>query len=256
MKINNIYCGDNLQIMKQLSKESVDLIYLDPPFFTQRDFVTSSAGFSDKWKGGMEEYLLFMKDRLVECHRLLKPTGSIFLHCDYRANYRLRMILNEVFGEKRFINEIIWCYETAGAGRKSYSHKHDTIYFFSKTKDYNFYPKRIKEYRSPLSVSRAKYKGGRTGSLGMLYRYPLDVFKIPAILGPVKERKDYPTQKPLALLERIIKGSSDQGDLVLDPFCGSGTTCLASYKLNRKWIGIDVSKKAVEIAKKRVITYS
>ena len=247
---NKILIGDNLDILKKMPECSVDLIYLDPPFFTQREFKTNVASFNDRWDG-ITAYCFFMQPRLVELHRVLKDTGSLFLHCDHRTNYRLRGILNKVFGEKNFRNEIIWCYENGGASGKTYSHKHDTIYFFSKTKDYNFYPERIKEIRATESLKRSLYKGARNGPLG-LYRYPLDVFKIPSIPYMSKERVGWPTQKPLALLEKIIKGSSNEGDLVLDPFCGSGTTCVASYRLKRKWIGIDLNEQARDIVNSRL----
>ena len=250
MKVNIAYCGDNLGIMRGLLSGSIDLIYLDPPFFTQRDFKATAGSFTDKWDD-MENYLGFIRERLIECHRILKSTGSLYLHCDYRANYRLRVALNEVFGVGNFRNEIVWCYENGGASKKTFSNKHDTIYFYSKTKEYQFYPERVKENRAGPSLRRALAKNGRMGSMG-IYRYPLDVFHIPFIAPMSKERTGYPTQKPLSLLERIIKASSNEGDLVLDPFCGSGTTCAAAEKLNRRWIGIDISEKALEMTNKRL----
>ena len=206
----------------------------------------------------MEAYLAFIKDRLIECHRLLKDTGSIFLHCDWHASHLLRCLLDDVFGYHNFINEIIWCYTGPSTSKKRFPRKHDTIFWYSKSTSFLFYDDSIRIPYRQATIDRAEYGG--TG----FNRYatkPVDTQrgKIPedwwcisrAGYSP-KEWTDYPTQKPLKLLDRIIKATTKPGDLVLDPFCGSGTTCVASERLGRRWIGIDINPKSREIIRDRL----
>ena len=243
---NKIFHGDCINWLNKIQDESIDLIYIDPPFFTQRDF----KDFTDKWTGHYH-YIKWLRARLLLAHKKLKQTGSIYVHCDYRANFRIRVILNHIFGEDNFKNEIIWCYASGGASNKTFSKKHDTIFFYTKTKMYNFYPVRIKEKRNEKSLKRAKAKNGRIGKLGF-YRYPFDIFNIDSLGIMSGERTGWPTQKPLKLLERIIKASSNEGDLVLDFFGGSGTTSVAAHGLKRRFITGDISEKACKIMVKRL----
>ena len=252
---NTLYCADNLKILKdKIADNSIDLIYMDPPFFTQRDF----KDFTDKWKG-IDTYLDFIKARLIECHRVLKPTGSIFLHCDYRANYRLRVLLDNIFGKTHFKNEIIWIYHgPSSPGQKWFNRKHDSIFWFSKTSKWVFNKEKIRvPYKDPKQNLRKSFSpSGKFTALEAEKqrnkgKIPEDWWQMRIVCKSKNENTRYPTQKPLALLDRIIKASSNEGDIVLDPFCGSGTTCISAHILNRKWIGIDINKKAIQICEKR-----
>ena len=190
--MNKLYCGDNLSIMHDMPDASVVLIATDPPFNTGKDW----GAFNDKWEGGLKGYLKFMEPRLVEMHRLLKPTGSLYLHCDPTASHYLKVLLDTVFGIKQFRNEIVWKRSHAKSPKKRFGRSHDSILFYTKSDNFIFY---------------------NSTQLNDLW---LDI----PIASP-KQRLNYPTQKPRALYQRIIKASSNAGDdIVLDPFCGSGTT--------------------------------
>lgn len=179
-----------------------------------------------------------MAVRLIELHRVLKDTGSIYLHCDPTASHYLKLLMDTIWGHGSFINEIIWCYGLGGSSKRYFSKKHDVIFLYSKTNKYYF--------DKPLQDSTSNAMGGKKKGM-------LDVWMdIPSLNNMAKERTGYPTQKPLALLERIIEASSNSGDIVLDPFCGCATTCVAADKLHRKWIGIDVSDKAYELVVQRI----
>jgi DNA modification methylase len=255
MEINSIYEGDNLEVMSKFPDKSVDLIYLDPPFFTGKnwEFIwkdkPEKRAFEDRWAGGIEHYTAWMEPRLRECHRLLKDTGTIYLHCDFRADAHLRIVMDNIFGKKNFQNEIIWAYRIQGAGKKKWPTKHDTILFYSKTNGYKFNPQYERLYYQKNFFDVKKDAEGR------MYRDVLvrDVWDdINALISISKELLGYPTQKPVALLERIVKASSNKGDVVLDPFCGCGTTLIASQRLERRWIGIDVSPTACKLMQKRL----
>lgn len=247
IKPNNIYLGDCYDILKEMFAESVDLIYIDPPFFTKRDF----KEYDDRWEY-LNDYLEFMGPRLKLLHRVLKPTGSIYVHLDWHACHYLKVEMDKIFGYDNFRNEIIWWYETGGIAKKDFARKHDNILRYSKTDKYFFNPTEIMESRSNEVLRRiASGIPGATRSKGQ-FRHPSDVLKIPAINAMAKERLGYPTQKPEALLERIIKASSNEGDIILDAFCGCGTSLTVAEKTNRKWIGIDISLKAFELANTRL----
>lgn len=277
MDTNTLYCGDNLQRLAQLPAESVDLIYLDPPFFSNRHYEViwgdeaEVRSFEDRWQGGINVYIEWMRERAIELWRVLKPTGSLYLHCDWHASHYLKTMLDDIFGSNRFLNEIIWCYNVGGKSKKYWARKHDSILYYSKTKDWFFDGVSVGVKRETGTHS----SGGRMGtdeegrryqdklvkSSGKYYRYYLDDPKIPedwwtdinSLQSGVKERLGYPTQKPEALLERIIRASSREGDIVLDPFCGCGTTLVVAQRFNRRWIGIDISPTAVELMKRRMI---
>jgi len=213
----------------------------------------------------MMAYLAMMAPRLLEMKRILKDTGSIYLHCDPTASHYLKLLMDAVFGGNNFRNEIVWCYETGGRATNYFPKKHDTIFWYSRTNEYNFYYNQVSLERDtstmhePILIDEKGRKYQRNIKFGKEYRYYLDKGVLPndwwsdlqAINPSAKERLGYPTQKPEALLERIIKASSKEGDLVLDPFCGCGTTVAVAQRLNRKWIGRDITYLAIDIIKKR-----
>ena len=263
--------GDCLDILKQIDSNSVDMIYLDPPFFTQKmqslkDTQGTEYFFGDVWNS-REEYLDYMKVRVYELKRVLKDTGSIFLHCDEKASHYLRIILDDIFGEENFRSEIIWTYKRWSNSKKGLLPGHQTIFFYSKTNNYKFniiYTEyspttnidQILQERVRDNRGKAIYKHDDKGEIILSKEkkgVPMsDVWEIPFLNPKAKERVGYPTQKPIELLERIVRISTDVGDTVLDPFCGSGTTMVAAELVNRKGIGIDISRDAVEISENRL----
>lgn len=250
---NRIILGDNLEILKRIPDDSIDLIYLDPPFFSQRRYEViwgdewERRAFDDIWKGegdksrkgGIEVYKEFMRARLEECHRVLKPTGTIFLHCDKHANHHLRLLLDEIFGANHFINEIIWHYGLGGSSKRKFQQKHDNIYWYAKGDKWTYNIQWV-----PATSNKLR---GQMKNMS-------DVWDIPNINNMAKERLGYPTQKPEALLERIILAASNEGDLILDPFCGCGTTLAVAKRLKRRYIGIDVSWTACKLMADRLNT--
>ena len=297
MNANTLYYGDCLDWMGQWPDQSVDLIYLDPPFNSDADYnmlYSDKAGgaqyraFNDTWywdeaaadryaiyesapgrparsavlgmaqifgQSGMMAYLTYMADRLEQMHRLLRPTGSIYLHCDPTASHPLKLLMDEIFGRQNFRNEIIWSYRRWPSRSYRFQRMHDVLLFYGKSGQAVFNV----SYEDP-SPSYMKRFGGKTQVLdpetktrklvideptkGLAQR---DVWEISILAGSSKERLGYPTQKPLGLLKRIISASSKPGDLVLDPFCGCGTAIDAAHKLNRRWVGIDISSFAIDL---------
>ncbi len=266
MEINSIYEGDNIEILSKFPSNSVDLIYADPPFFSNKHYEViwedgaEIRAFQDRWKGGIENYISWMEPRLRECYRILKDTGTIYLHCDAHANAHLRILMDKIFSSKNFRNEIIWCYRGAGYPKKDFGNRHDTIFRYSKTENYIFNLDAVREKYAEATRERFKHYIGnvrKSGDFGLqklnpLGKQPDDWWEIQPIAPSAKERLGYPTQKPLVLLEKIIKASSNKENIVLDPFCGCGTTLVASQKLGRKWIGIDVSPTACKLMFKRM----
>ena len=270
--MNTLYQGDNLEILQSLPDASVDLIATDPPFFTQKDW----GAFSDKWTGGLNQYLKFMEQRAIEMHRVLKDTGSLYLHCDPTASHYLKVMLDGVFGTKQFRNEIVWKrhFGKSNNTKKYFSIEHDIILFYTKSDNYIFSPvytpyskEYIKKffrkdedgrlYTAPFTANddRRKGKPAKRKYLDESKGVKIDDLWIDnkmLLTSQAKERVGYPTQKPLALYERIIKASSNQGDTVLDPFCGSGTTLDAAQTLGRHWIGIDVGGEAINVIQARL----
>jgi len=255
---NKLICGDNLEVLTTLPANSVDLIYLDPPFFSNRNYEiiwgdeAEIRSFVDRWDGGIEVYIAWMKERVQEMYRVLKPTGSLYLHCDWHASHYLKVMLDGIFGRGNFVNEIVWCYASGGTSKKHFSKKHDTILFYSKSNKYKFNVDELREaYSSPEKVQYKIVNGKKYLRKNPLGRVPLDWWEMPILTNTAKERTGYPTQKPEALLERIIKVSSNKGDVVLDPFCGCGTSMAVAQKLDRKWVGIDISPSAIALIKNR-----
>ncbi|MDR1808817.1 MAG: HNH endonuclease [Prevotella sp.] len=321
---NTLYTGDNLFILNGLNSNLVDLIYLDPPFNSKRMYSApvgskaAGSSFKDMWtwqdvneeylntlaenypaltdfiaasavmhSKAMAAYLTYMAQRIVEMHRILKDTGSIYLHCDPTASHYLKVVLDEIFGKNNFRNEIIWYYRRWTAASNSFQRMHDVILFYSKKSTVTF----NKTLIEPTEGQKLKHEKGwdrnsvmidgkrqpqlliynknkveiairegrinlseyaRVHELGNTETTAPDVWEINYLNSQSKERTGYPTQKPLALLHRIIKASSNEGDIVMDPFCGCATTCVAAQQLGRKWIGIDIEKQAVDILIERL----
>jgi len=306
-KNRTLFHGDNLAFLRAMNSESVDLIATDPPFNKGKDFhatpdsLAAGAKFQDRWSwdedvhqdwvdklqddypkimeaiesarfahsDGMGAYMCFMAVRLLEMHRVLKPNGSIYLHCDPTASHYLKACMDAIFGWKQFRNEIVWSYQ--GWNKRLRSHierRHDLILFYARSKNSVFnYPTRpwknkdeyvrVRKQKVRVDNDGREYvlsdggKGKRVRRYldeAMKYGVPLDdVWPVDKINNSDKSNAGYPTQKPLALYERIIKASSNEGDIVLDSFAGCATTCVAAERLNRQWVGIDIWDKAHEV---------
>ncbi len=249
--------GDCLTHLPTMGNESIQLIYLDPPFFTQKDHAlrprdnSTEYSFEDRWIS-LTQYLSFLKEVLTHCRRILKNSGSIFLHCDKSASHYLRLLLDEIFGDENFQSEIIWAYKRWSNSKKGLLNAHQTIFFYSKTPEFKFNTiytdyspttniDQILQARVRNEFGKAVYQRDENGEAisGREKRgVPLsDVWNIPFLNPKAKERIGYPTQKPILLLERIIEISTAKGDCVLDPFCGSGTTLVTAKLLERNYIG-------------------
>lgn len=290
---NKLICGDNLEILATMEPETVDLIYIDPPFFSNRTYEiiwgdeAEIRSFEDRWEGGINVYIDWMKQRVIELHRVLKSTGSFYLHCDWHAGHYLKVMLDGVFGYHNFRNEIIWYYKTFhGQVKRYYPKKHDTIFFYTKSDAWKFNQLFDDDYKNTIDYKRwnkylvngykivgsnmpmqdtrftrfyrrwkrqNKREPGPADIVYELTGQPLDtLWNIKAVDPKDKDRLGYPTQKPEALLENIIKASSNKDDLVLDAFCGCGTALAVAEKLERRWIGIDISPSAISLIKKRL----
>ena len=272
MEINKIYHGHCIEKLKEIEANKVDLIYFDPPFFTQRKHSLTNKDnsktyeFDDKYNS-IEEYLELVENVLLESKRVLKNTGSVFLHCDKTASHNIRVVMDKVFGRENFQSEIIWSYKRWSNAKKGLLNAHQVIFFYSKTKDFKFNTlytdysattnlDQILQDRERNENGKSVYKKDENGNvvLGKEKKgVPLsDVWEIPYLNPKAKERTGYPTQKPVLLLNQILNIVTDEGDLVVDPFCGSGTTCVSAKSLKRQFIGIDISKDAVELANSRL----
>jgi site-specific DNA-methyltransferase (adenine-specific) len=249
---NRVIQGDSLRVMKRLPEKSIQLIYMDPPFFTGRIFEGGEHHFGDRWSGGMESYLDWLRPRFLEMKRLLTSTGSLLVHLDWHAVHYARVELDQIFGMDSFQNEIIWHYQTGGASKVRFSRKHDNILWYTRSgDDWKFHGERIRIPRTEKSLHRARNpKGARIASSDQ-WKNPQDVLTIPQMNPMSKERTGYPTQKPEELLRVFVEAFTDPGDVVGDFFCGSGTTPTVAHQLNRRWIASDVSKSAVALSRKR-----
>ncbi|MEW6556384.1 MAG: site-specific DNA-methyltransferase [Elusimicrobiota bacterium] len=260
---NRLFFGDNLHIMRQLPSKSIDLIYIDPPFFSGRNYnvifgdKNEIRSFSDIWEGGMPGYLVWLNARLYETKRLLKDTGSIYVHLDWHASHYVKVEMDKIFGSDNFRNEIVWGYRTGGTSKKTFARKHDVILFYTKTDKYNFNVQHYKSWQQKKYNFSEKYPEHFDEKEQKWYHLAIarDVWEDINVLGTEPdnlERIGYPTQKPEALVVRIIKASSNEGDIVADFFCGGGTTLAVAQKLNRRWIGCDQSRIAVAITADRI----
>ncbi len=282
----SLFHGDNLPFLRAMNSESVDLIATDPPFNKNKDFhatpdsLSKGASFQDRWtwekdvhlewvdqieddhpklmeaidcarrahSDSMGAFLCFMAVRLLAMHRILKPTGSLYLHCDPTASHYLKMTLDAIFGPKNFKNEIIWCYTGPGNAKRYFPRKHDTLLFYSKSDSWIFNPGDIKVPYKKLSTGKTTGIFKQAATLSEEGKVPESWWSDFSPVGRIKsERIGWPTQKPLALYERIIKASSNEGDRVLDPFCGCATTLVAAERLGRQWVGIDIWQQAHQI---------
>jgi|AntDryMetagUQ889_1029465.scaffolds.fasta_scaffold04294_1 DNA modification methylase len=253
---NRLYFGDNLHVMRSLPSESIDLIYIDPPFFSQRNYnvlfgdQNELRSFRDIWEGGLNGYVVWLNARLYEMKRLLKPSGSLFVHLDWHAGHYVKVELDKLFGYENFQNEIIWYYSGGGASKKRFARKHDNILFYSRNVGRHKF--NVDDVRVPYKWTAGQKRAD--GSERDLERgkLPDDVLEMHGIMPWAKESIGYPTQKPELLLEKFILGASDAGDVVADFFCGGGTTPAVAEKLGRRWIASDISRVAVSITADRV----
>lgn len=270
--LSSLYLGDNLAVMSGLLPElegKIDLIYADPPFFTNRRFPARvgrgedsrrphewqlAEGYSDDWVD-MDAYLDMLYPRLALMHRLLAPTGSLYLHLDWHANAYARLLLDEIFGPERLLNEIVWVYHGPSPIRSAFNRKHDTILVYTKSEKYTFNVDAVREPYNPATVKTfASSPRAGFGKVPNLERgkVPEDWWYFPVVARLHNERTGYPTQKPQALLERILLASSNPGDLVADFFCGSGTTAAAAVQMGRRFIAADGAWRAVHTAYTRL----
>ena len=294
-KHQTIWTGDNLPVMRGMNSASVDLIYLDPPFNSKANYAApigskaAGAAFKDTWTlsdvdaewinlveakhpvlyrvllaamtNSDKSYLAYMAVRLLEMRRILKPTGSIYLHCDPTMSHYLKLVMDAVFGRKAFRNEIVWCYRGGGTPARDFARKHDTILRYALgAPTFNVDDVRV-PYSDAVTASSASrydksyrsnkvYEGYKPNEKG---KHPEDWWPIQPLMPSDKtERVGYPTQKPVALLERVIRASSNPGDMVFDPFCGCATTLVVADAWDRRWAGIDISPKAAELVKQRI----
>ena len=288
-----IWTGDCLDIMRGMNSATVDLIYLDPPFNSNANYAApigsqaAGAAFKDTWSlsdvdaewinlietkhpalhrvllAAMSDsdkaYLAYMAARLLEMPRILKPTGSIYLHCDPTMSHYLKLLMDAVFGHGNFRNEIVWCYRGGGAPRSDFGRRHDVILRYSIGQPYHFDGDAVRiPYEAEGQGRTDDSMWGRHRGTTKVYK-PHPLGKIPEDWWPMNvlnanspERTGYPTQKPLALLRRIVAASSPAEGVVLDPFCGCATACVAADLFDRQWVGIDISPKAVELVNQRL----
>ena len=234
--LDQVILGDCLDVLADSPGAVVDLAYVDPPFNTGRTLAASNGAYRDTWPN-LDDYLNFLGPRLTAVRRVLKPTGSILVHCDWRTCHHLRLMLDNLFGSANFVNHLIWSYGLGGSSPRRFARKHDDILFYAKSDGYYFRPPMV-----PATSNRMK---------GQLKK-AADVIEIPAINNMAHERVGYPTQKPLALLKLLVDACCPPGGVVLDPMCGSGTTLVAAAKTARCFIGIDVNPDAVKICDQRL----
>jgi site-specific DNA-methyltransferase (adenine-specific) len=266
-KTSQIYFGDNLPILQAMTSESVDLIYIDPPFntgrtqtrtqiHTERSEFGDRVGFQGKryetvkigskgYADIFDDFLLFLEPRLSEAYRLLKPHGSLYFHIDYREVHYCKLLLDQIFGRESFLNEIIWAYDYGARTRRKWPAKHDNILWYAKDpKHYTFNFEDLERipYMAPNLVGPEKAARGKT---------PTDTWWHTIVPTNGKEKTGYPTQKPLGVLRRIIRASSNLGDTVLDFFAGSGTTGAACLELQRNFILVDNNPEAMQVLARR-----
>ena len=226
--------AEAIDLVMSLAPDSVDLAYADPPFFTGRDH----GAFDDRWPDGLASFVEAVVASLAPLATRLTPSGSLYVHLDWRTVHHVKVALDDVFGADSFLNEIIWSYGLGGSGKRWWPRKHDTILWYVRNPGQHW-------FEAPRVPARSRRMAGQD-------KKAPDVWDIPAINNMARERTGYPTQKPLALLERIVASSCPPGGVVLDPYCGSGTTCEAAERLGRSWIAGDRSAEAVATTKRRL----
>jgi site-specific DNA-methyltransferase (adenine-specific) len=272
METNKIIHGNCIDRLKDIEANQIDLVYFDPPFFTQKKHSLSNRDnsktyeFEDKYES-LEEYLTLIENTLIQCKRVLKNTGNVFLHCDKTASHHIRLVLDSIFGKENFQSEIVWSYKRWSNSKKGLLNSHQIIFFYSKSENFKFNTL-YTDYSATTNLDQILQDRERNGNGKSVYKrdengniiigkekkgVPLsDVWEIPYLNPKAKERTGYPTQKPVLLINQIINIATDEGDIVLDPFCGSGTTCVSAKFLKRNYIGIDISIEAVKLAKSRL----
>jgi len=279
---NKIYFGDNLHVLRSLPANCIDLIYIDPPFFSGRNYNqiwgddNEVRTFYDIWEDGLPSYLVWLNARLWEMRRVLKDTGSIYVHCDWHASHYIKCEMDKIFGYDNFINEIVWYYSGAGVPKDRFAKRHDIIYWYSKGPEWKFNVDKVREDYAEATKERFKHyignkrESGDFGiqSLNPLGKHPDDVLRVSIIPPSGKERIGYPTQKPMELVQKLIEAASDMGDTVADFFMGGGTTlCVAmgvrtkrtetkiDYYLAepRNFVGCDISRVAASVSLNRII---
>lgn len=276
--MNKIFWGDNLQVMSHMLREyrgKIDLIYIDPPFDSKANYKkkvkvkgkeveNDTLAFEEKQYGDIwtnDEYLQFMFERFTLLRELLSDTGCIYVHCDWHKCHHLRIILDDVFGANNFINEVIWHYSGAGTPKGCWAKRHDNILLYGKTSTYTFNADDVRTEYAATTIERFSHeinnvRGGinfGSQSLNPLGKYPEDVLDVSIEAPSANVRTGYPTQKPEALIEKLIKASSNPGDIVFDCFMGSGTTQAVAMKLGRRFIGADINLGAIQTTTKRLI---
>ena len=263
-----VVLGDNLEVLRALPDGCVDLVYIDPPFGTgqRRRLDSIRTGSGDRTRAGfggrtyrwetvsslhyqddmdLDAYLGFLAPRLAEIHRVLAPRGSLYVHLDHHAVHHVRLLLDGIFGPERFLNEIIWAYDYGGRARDRWARKHDNILWYTRSASWVFNRDAVDRipYLAPGLVGAEKAARGKL---------PTDVWWMTIVPTSGRERTGYPTQKPLRLLERIIRASSNPGDLVADFFGGSGTTAVAAARLGRRHLLVDINPDAIRITRERL----
>jgi adenine specific DNA methylase Mod len=271
---NKLFWGDNKDVLLHLLsnfEEKIDLIYIDPPFYSGANYHIEIEGpdkvyydiaYHDQWEKDLDSYLQMLYERIILFKRLLSKKGLLFIHLDWHASHYIRLLLDEVFGQNKFVNSIVWYYYNKySAGKKNLPRAHDDILVYSKTNDHTFNELRIPRKKPRKQLRREMVNGVlknmKDENGHVIYRTVTDkkmddVWKIPCMQPASKEWTGYPTQKHHDLLERVVKLGSNEGDLVADFFCGSGTTLLAAERLKRKWIGSDISEYSIYLTLKRL----
>lgn len=251
MEINKVYNTDNLELLRKMKSESVDLIYCDILYNTGKKF----KDYNDNL-GTPQQAVEWYRPRLIEMKRVLKNNGNILLQMDYRLVHYLKVEMDNIFGINNFINEIIWYYKSpSGTSTKKLANKHDNILVYSNGKGFKINIDELREEYSEGTKKQAKNKNvsfGRETVLNPKGKTPTDVWEIPTLNSMAKERVGYDTQKPKQLIERIIKGFSNEGDIIADFFCGSGTSLVVAKELGRNYIGCDINPRAIEITNQRL----
>ena len=274
---NKLFWGENIEVLYYLLnfyENKIDLVYLDPPFFSGMDYhihikeqdkIYEDIAYHDRWNKDLDSYLQMLYERLILIRKLLSSKGLLFIHLDWHASHYIKIILDEIFGTNNFINSIVWYYYNKySAGKKHLPRAHDDILIYSKTKQYTFNEIRIPREKPTKQLKRINVDGilknFKDENGKVVYRIVKDkklddVWKIPCLQPASKHWVGYPNQKHHRLLERIIELGSNEGDLIIDLFCGSGTTLYAADKLKRRWIGVDISKYAIYLTRRRILNY-
>ncbi len=285
LEANRLIWGDNLHVMRQLPSESIDLIYIDPPFFSNRVYNViwgdehEERSFSDIWEGGLDGYLIWLNARLYEMKRLLKASGSIYVHCDWHASHYIKVEMDKIFGYENLMNELVWCYRGGGVPKDRFARKHDIILWYKKGANCKFNVDAVRLPYSGESMERLTYTARAFRDSGVYDSYrpnkqgkhPEDHLHIQPIMPSEKvERIGYPTQKPLELLQLLLEAASDPGDLVADFFVGGGSFASAAAgarsvrtaegrpaivsrpEISRRWIACDQSRVAVAVTTERL----